>query len=228
MRLGGLQKTTLVDYPGKVAATVFTQGCTMRCPYCHNPELVLPERFEPPLDTEAFFSFLEKRRGKLEGVCITGGEPTIQPGLGGFIRRIKEMGFLVKLDSNGSRPETLKGLLEEGGIDYVAMDIKAPLSKYPAVTCGLSVLARQAERSISVILESGVDYEFRTTVTKPLLEVADFTEIGRLIKGAGRYYLQNYRSSKNIQGELLQPFSNDELCDAREIMLGYVGTVGIR
>lgn len=228
MRIGGVQKTTLVDYPGKVAATVFTQGCNFRCPYCHNPELVLPEQFIAPLDNEWFFTFLESRRGKLEGVCITGGEPTIQPRLREFIRRIKEMGFLVKLDSNGSLPRVLQQILDEGNVDYVAMDLKAPLNKYAEVTKGPASISRDIEQSIDIIMNSGIDYEFRTTVVKPLLNISDFIGMGIAIKGAKRYFLQNYQSSKNILGDNLRPFTDDELSDCREVMLRYVQEVGIR
>lgn len=134
MQIGGLQKFSLLDYPGKISAVVFTQGCNFRCPYCHNPELVDPARYQECLPEEEIFSFLETRRGKLEAVTVTGGEPTLQKSLAPFLRRIKDMGFLVKLDTNGSRPDVLEELLRQKLIDYIAMDIKAPLEKYEAVT----------------------------------------------------------------------------------------------
>jgi pyruvate formate lyase activating enzyme len=134
MKIGGLQKFSLLDYPGKISAVVFTQGCNFRCPYCHNPELVDPERFQECIPEDEIFAFLETRRGKLEAVTVTGGEPTIQNGLSSFVRRIKDMGFMVKLDTNGSRPEVLEELIRHKLIDYIAMDIKAPLEKYEAVT----------------------------------------------------------------------------------------------
>ncbi|MEI6477604.1 MAG: anaerobic ribonucleoside-triphosphate reductase activating protein [bacterium] len=228
MRIGGLQKITLVDYPGKVAATVFTQGCTFRCPYCHNPELVLPERFEPVLDVEEFFDFLATRVGKLEAVCITGGEPTVQPDLSGFIRRIKDLGFLVKLDSNGSRPKQLGAILAEGTVDYVAMDIKGPLEKYPLI-CGFPAsMTKHISESIRLIMESGIDYEFRTTVADPLLDISDFHVMGRMITGAKRYFLQNYQDTKSIDGTDLAPFSSQKLTACQAAMRPFVGEVGMR
>ncbi len=228
MKIGGLQRTTLVDYPGKVAATVFTQGCNFRCPYCHNPELVLPERFEAPLPTEDFFSFLASRQGKLDAVCITGGEPTVQPDLASFIARIKELGFLVKLDSNGSRPDLLAKILAGGNVDYVAMDVKAPLEKYSEVAGISPFLVKQIEKSITVIMESGVDYEFRTTVMHPLLDVNDIEIIGGSIRGAKRYFLQNYQKSKQVSSDTFTPFTPGELAISKCIMETYVKEVGIR
>ena len=228
MRIAGLQKTTLVDYPGKVAATVFTLGCNFRCPYCHNPELVLPEKFLPTLENASFFTFLEERRGRLEAVCITGGEPTIQPGLADFIRQIKDMGFLVKLDTNGTRPEILRQLFQRGDIDYIAMDLKAPLSKYGSLTGLTRSSIEQICASIALIMQSGIPYEFRTTVMKPLLEVADFEAIGELIQGTPTYYLQNYRASKQVGTQVFTPFTDEELKSAQAILHYYVGIVEIR
>src|SRR3990172_11807091 len=182
MFIGGLQKTTLIDFPGKIAATIFTQGCSFRCSYCHNGELVIPERFQEPLSEEIVFNFLKKRVGLLQGVCITGGEPTLQRDLRSFIARLKNMGFSVKLDTNGSNPTHLEQVIADGNVDYIAMDIKSKLGDYAAITTS-TVAAKMAEKSIALIMNSGFDYEFRTTVAQPLHKPSDFEEIGALIKG---------------------------------------------
>ena len=248
MQIAGIQKITLIDYPGKVAATIFTRGCSFRCGFCHNPELVIPEKFSGILfDEGELLSFLESRVGKLEAVCITGGEPTIQPDINEFIRKVKRMGFLVKLDTNGSRPERLKEAIDSGNIDYIAMDIKTTLEKYPSVVNPPSCLSfppiRQAQgrlrressalvaniqKSISLIMNSGteghersrmINYEFRTTVCHPLHEIEDFGEMGKLIQGAKRYYIQNFVESKQIDEETnYKPFTDEELEAAKEVM----------
>jgi len=166
MRLGGYQKLTLIDYPGKIATTVFTVGCSFRCPFCHNPELVLPDHFPAPNKMEKeFFEFLKKRKGKIQGVCITGGEPTIQPDIIAFIKKVKKMGFLVKLDSNGTRPDILKKVIDGKLVDFIAMDIKNSLKKY-SKTVGTKVDIERIKLSIELIMNSGIDYEFRTTVVQ--------------------------------------------------------------
>ncbi len=210
-RVGGFQKFTLIDFPGKPACIVFTQGCNFRCRYCYNVELVLPERFGPTIPIEEVFSFLEERRGLLEGVVITGGEPTIQKGLDGFVERVKEMGYAVKLDTNGSLPHVLRKLLERGLLDYVAMDVKAPLEKYEEV-CGVKVDVSKIAESIEIIKTSGIDHEFRTTVVKGQLNWEDILKIAELLKGSKRYYLQKF-----IPGKTLDPsfskrttYSNEE------------------
>lgn len=193
MRIGGIQKLTLIDFPGKIAATVFTVGCSFRCGFCHNPELVLPEKFPEPNEMEKeFFEHLEKRKGKLEGVCITGGEPTIQPDIIEFIRKIKEMGFAVKLDSNGTQPHVLRKVFRENLVDFVAMDIKHAPKKYDEAV-GLNADMEKINESVKMIMESGVPYEFRTTVVPGIHEEKDFLEIAKWIKGAKAYYLQEYR-----------------------------------
>jgi len=202
MRLGGYQKLTLIDYPGKIATTVFTVGCSFCCPFCHNPELVLPLQFPAENDLEKkFFEFLKKRKGKLEGVCITGGEPTIQPDIIDFIKKIKKMGFLVKLDSNGSRPDILRKILAEKIVDFIAMDIKNSPQKY-SITTGTKVDIERINLSVSLIMNSGVDYEFRTTVVPGIHEEDDFDEIVKWIKGARAYYLQEYRDIKILDCKL--------------------------
>lgn len=201
MRIGGFQKFTMVDYPGKLAATVFTVGCTFRCPFCHNPELVLPDQFPQKNMEDVFFKHLQSRRGKLDGVCITGGEPTIQPDILAFMQRVKQMGFLVKLDSNGSLPDVLRDAISSGLVDFIAMDIKNSPEKY-AQTVGVGVDMEKIRRSVRMIRESGLDYEFRTTVVPGVHEEADFAAIADWIGGAKAYYLQQYRQSKLVDAAL--------------------------
>jgi pyruvate formate lyase activating enzyme len=230
MRIGGIQKTTLIDYPEKIATTIFTVGCNFSCNYCHNPELVLPKKFSTPLiEEEEIFSFLKSRVGKLEAVCVSGGEPTLQMDLSSFIQKIKKLGFLVKLDTNGLFPEKLKNIFQEGGVDYVAMDIKAPLKKYKYFSSQKNIKS-VVQKSISLIKNYGIDYEFRTTVAKPLILTKDFEDIGKLINGASRYFIQNYvKASKQLDKSIsLKPFTIKELLIAKNIMKKHVHSVFIR
>ena len=199
MLLCGLQKTTLLDFPGHVACTIFTGGCNFRCPYCQNSELVLDPAAFPKLSEEEVMTFLKRRKGILEGVCITGGEPTLQPDLPEFIRKIRELGYLVKLDTNGYRPEVLQSLLEEGLLDYVAMDVKASREKYERTVGVPSVDLSRLYRSISLLLgQDKIPYEFRTTVVKGLHDLEDFEAIGKWLAGARVLFLQGYRESENV------------------------------
>ncbi len=201
MKIQGLQKMTLLDFPGKVACTVFLGGCDFRCPFCHNFELV-DGTAKPIMDDEELLSFLSGRKGLLDGVAFTGGEPMINPGLPELIRKIRDLGYAIKLDTNGYHPETLEMLLKEGLIDYVAMDIKNSPAKY-AMTSGLEQLDLEpVKRSISLLLEGDVDYEFRTTVLKEFHEADDFEEMGKMIKGAKRYFLQAFTDRDSV------PFGN--------------------
>lgn len=197
MKIGFLQKTSLIEYPGKIGAVVFTQGCNFGCPYCHNPELVDPLRFTEPVPPEEILSFLKKRKGMLEAVTVTGGEPCIQQGLVRFIEDIGNLGYLVKLDTNGSMPEVLAEIIEKGLADYLAMDIKAPLRKYHEIS-GRPDLTRMVESSIRIVMSSNVPYEFRTTLDRMLLCPEDIIEIGNTIKGASRYVLQRFVPSKHL------------------------------
>ncbi|TSD02196.1 MAG: Uncharacterized protein Athens071425_116 [Parcubacteria group bacterium Athens0714_25] len=202
MMLGGFQKFTMVDYPGKLAATVFTVGCSFRCPFCHNPELV--SNIQYPISDAAeddFFEFLKIRKGKLEAVCITGGEPTIQPDIIPFIEKIKAMGFLVKLDSNGTRPDVLRKIIDKKIVDYIAMDIKNAPEKYSETT-GVVADIERVKLSVDLIMNSGIDYEFRTTVVPGLHEEKDFDKIAVWIDGAKKYYLQEYRDFKILDPKL--------------------------
>ncbi len=213
MLIGGLLKFSLIDYPGKVAAVVFTQGCNYRCPFCHNPELVLPELFTEPLAVDEVLGFLEKRRGQLQGVVITGGEPTLHEGLKAFIRRVKAMGYLVKLDTNGSRPQVLRGILDENLVDLIAMDIKASPAGYARATGGRGVL-EDVRASIDLIKRSGIDHIFRTTALKGFLTPEDLAAIVALLGPVRKYKLQRgIVSDKILDRSLLDGpggFSDEE------------------
>lgn len=189
MLIGGLQKLTLIDFPDKVAATIFTQGCNFRCPYCHNPELVDPQQFNETIHEDEIFAFLEKRKDKLSGIVISGGEPTIQDDLIVFIEKIKVFGFAVKLDTNGSRPEVLKKIIDKKLVDYIAMDVKAPLAKYSRLA-GVKGFEDRIKESVSLIIKSDINHEFRTTVVESLLSKEDISEISKFVKG-GKFYRLN-------------------------------------
>ena len=230
MKIAGFQKFSLIDYPGKISAIIFTQGCNFRCPYCHNPELVNPKLFSDILDEDLILSFLRKRVGKLDGVVITGGEPLLQHGLIEFIERVKEMGYLIKLDTNGSYPEILERLLTKNLIDYIAMDIKAPLEKYPNVV-QTDVCAEKIMESITIILNINIDYEFRTTVVKDLLTEDDLICIAKLIRGAKRYVLQKFAVSKILDKSFVgnvKCFSEEELNTIKDEIKKYVSECIIR
>ena len=198
MKIAGLQKLTLLDFPGKTACTVFTWGCNLRCPFCHNAGLVT-EAFEETVTADELYSFLKKRIGLLDGVCVTGGEPLLQPDLISFLQPIHEMGFAVKLDSNGTNPEKLREICESGLIDMVAMDIKNSPEKY-AVTAGTERLSIDAvHQSVRYLMQQGdIPYEFRTTVVKQYHTAADFSAIGKWIRGANAYYLQNFQNTGRL------------------------------
>jgi len=210
MIIGGLEKLTLLDYPDHLAAIIFTQGCNFRCHFCYNPMLVLPhtgkdeknkkEKGFSPLSTEDLFLFLKERFGRLEGVVITGGEPTLHPDLPSFIKKIKDMGYLVKLDTNGTNPEMVTELIKEKLIDYIAMDLKAPLEKYEE-TVNVKLDYNNIKKSVKIISQSGLPYEFRTTVVPGLLVKEDFQEMGKLIKGTAKWYLQNFKSDTDLVDE---------------------------
>ena len=200
MIIGGLQKSSLIDYPEKISAIIFTRGCNFRCKYCHNPELLTSGK--SLYEKDDIIKFLKTRQGKLDGVVITGGEATLQTDLYDFIKQIKELGFCVKLDSNGTNPELLKKLIDDKLVDYIAMDIKAPLEKYSHII-GLDVDIEKIKRSIDILMTSNVDYEFRTTVLKSLLSIEDLKNIGKLIKGAKKYYLQKFVPTKIYDEKLL-------------------------
>lgn len=228
MNISGIQKLTLLDFPGRLACTVFTTGCNFRCPFCHNASLVLPGKGEH-IDTEQVISFLKKRKGVLEGVCITGGEPCFQDGIEEFIQEVRSMGFLVKLDTNGSFPEKLSSLLEKKLLDYVAMDIKTSKENYLRV-CGIKNerLFQNVIESVEILKKSSVEHEFRTTTAKELQKSDDFERIGEWLKGEKRYFIQQYRADGELIGEELTPYEKEELLTFADIMRRYVTNVDIR
>lgn len=194
----GLQKTTLLDYPGLIASTIFTGGCNFRCPYCHNGDLVLhPNSFPSFLEEDVFRHLLEKKK-ILDGVCITGGEPTLQADLPQFINKIKDMGFKVKLDTNGTNPDMIRSLLDDKLIDYIAMDIKHSPSKYNTIACMPHFDIDIISKSVKIIMNSNIDYEFRTTLMQECHSIDDMLSIGEWLKGADAYYLQAYRESDTV------------------------------
>jgi pyruvate formate lyase activating enzyme len=192
MKIGGLQKTSLIDFPDKVAAVVFLQGCNMRCPFCHNPELVLGKCFGTPMEETEFFSFLEKRKRQLDGIVISGGEPTVHKDLPDFIRRIRALGYAIKLDTNGSNPDILASMLRDHLLNYVAMDIKGEPEHYGDY-CGAPIPADNIRASIRLIMESGLPYEFRTTAVPGQHTLEKLKELALLVKGAERYAIQAFR-----------------------------------
>ncbi|MBI2548579.1 anaerobic ribonucleoside-triphosphate reductase activating protein [Candidatus Woesearchaeota archaeon] len=228
--LKGLQKTTLIDYPGMIACTVFLGGCNFRCGYCYNSDLVLRSLHLPTLSPEDFFSFLTKRKTYLEGVCITGGEPTLYgASLVTFCQKIKELGFLIKLDTNGTNTALLKELLAQDLIDYIAMDIKASLDRYEQVA-GVAVDTHALQESISIIMHT-TTYEFRTTVVPDVINAEVIHGIGKLINGAKQHFIQQFRpDGKTIDPryQQLQPLSLETLKTFQTILQGYVTNVGIR
>ena len=231
MRIGGLQKLTLVDYPGKVAATVFLIGCNFKCGFCQNPELVDPEKIEeqPLIKEEKFFRFLDSKQGLIEGICITGGEPTIQSDLIDFIKKIKSKGFLIKLDTNGSKPEILSKLVNENLLDFVAMDIKTSWSKYDKVT-RVKVDLKKIKKSVELIKNSGLDYEFRTTIVPGMVDEKDIEQIGQWLKGAKNFALQQFQNKKVLDKkfEKIKPYPDETLKEFQKILEKYIGKIELR
>jgi len=196
MILGGLQKLTLLDFPEHVACTVFTLGCNFRCPFCHNAPLVQGEN-TPQYDVEEFFAYLEKRKGILDGVAVTGGEPLLQKDIEEFLGRIKEMGYAVKLDTNGAFPDKLQSILQKGLADFVAMDIKNAPDRYEE-TAGCTGILEKVQKSAKLLMEGDTPFEFRTTAVQQLHTAENFRDIGRWIAGTSRYYIQQFQDSGNI------------------------------
>lgn len=228
MVIQGLQKLTLLDYPEKVACTVFTAGCNFRCPFCHNASLVIDTYKNKEIPQEEFFAFLNKRKGILDGVCVSGGEPLIQQGIEDFLKKIKEMGYAVKLDTNGSSPDKLRKLVEEGLVDYVAMDIKNSPEKYGR-TIGIEEYdISHICHSVTFLLKGNVPYEFRTTVVRQFHQRADFHSIGRWIKGAEHYYLQQFVDSGDLIKSGLRGYDKNVMRQALEVVKKYVETAQLR
>ena len=229
MLIKGLQKLTLLDFPEKMACTLFTFGCNFRCPFCHNASLVLSDRADGTIiEEEDFFRFLRSRRGILEGVCISGGEPTLQPDLPAFIRRIRDLGFAVKLDTNGYRPAVLRALIDEGLVDYVAMDIKNSLSRYPD-TVGIARFdTAPVEESMDLLMENRVPFEFRTTLVRGLHTPESIAEMGRRLAGGERFFLQTFEDSGDLIADGLSGFDREETEALLTVLCNYVPNAQIR
>lgn len=252
MLIGGLQKFSLLDYPKKISAIVFTQGCNFRCQFCYNPMLVWPlkagkskyarhfiresgqatgqQKVHPEIKEDDFFAFLRSRVGKLDAVAITGGEPCLQKDLPEFIAKIKKLGFLVKLDTNGSYPQILAELVKKKLIDYIAMDLKAPAEKYEIVA-GLKADFDRIKKSVKIIRQSGRSYEFRTTVAPGLLNKDDLAAMGKIIKGARAWYLQNFKSGVDLVNQALKgrvPYNLRQMRELAEIGRQYVKICEVR
>ena len=243
MDIQGLQKLTLLDWPGRVACTIFLGGCDFRCPFCHNRDLVTGP-LPAAMDSGELLAFLAKRKGLLDGVCVTGGEPTLQKDLKDFLRKIKELGYPIKLDTNGYMPGVLWDLMQEHLIDYVAMDIKASRDNYARAAGLPHIDISRIEESIGILKSSGIPYEFRTTVVKGIHRVEEFEDIGKWIAGCPAYYLQNYEENENCLYRMIQTaecddvkpggvdpfgaFSKEELEQMEELARKYVGKVILR
>jgi len=229
MKIGGLQKSTLIDYPGKVAATIFVLGCNFKCGFCHNPELVLPDKMEESLSDKEVFKFLKERKGFLNGVVVCGGEPTIHPDLEDFISEIKDMEFSIKLDTNGYNPEMLRKLVSNRLVDYAAMDIKASKDKYSQVA-GIEVDISKIEESIEIVKKM-VDYEFRTTLVPGLVEGKEILAIAQWISPAKKYILQNFSNVVPLIDESLKdrkPFEREYLENLKDKVETYFDVCRIR
>lgn len=227
MIFNGFQKMTLLDFPGRVACTLFARGCNFRCPFCHNAGLVLGGNMESYKEEE-ILSYLNKRKGLLDGVCITGGEPLLHIDIKDFIYKVKELGFAVKLDTNGSRPETLKELVNEGLIDYVAMDVKNSIQKYGEAVGIENLDTTDIEKSIDFLLLGKVDYEFRTTIVNPLHTVEDIKKLCERIKGAKRYFLQNFVDSGDLIGEGMTAYTTETLKEMLSVAQKYIPEAQLR
>ena len=228
MYINGFQKLTILDYPGKVACIVFTPGCNFRCPFCHNAALVTHIDKDTYIDEEEVLSYLKKRQGILDGVVITGGEPLLQDGIEEFIGKIKDLGYAIKLDTNGSFPEKLISLVENGLVDYVAMDIKNSKAKYMATIGVNNIDMASIEKSVDFLLQNKVDYEFRTTIVDGFHTVDDIQDIVVWIKGAHKYFLQNFVDSGDLIETGLSPVSVDMLKEMKKKATEFVPCVEIR
>lgn len=229
MVIQGLQKLTLLDYPGKLAATVFLGGCNFRCPFCHNASLVLSPSARGIISEDELVDFLAGRRPKLTAVCISGGEPTLYSDLPSLLYRIKELGFAVKLDTNGTNPEMIYALMADELLDYVAMDIKASPANYARAVGKPDIDMSPIEESVAFLLTSSIEYEFRTTLVRGIHTPEDMRGIGEWIKGAERYYLQTYKNSGEIIApEGLSPFTKEEMNAMLGVIKPYVPTAALR
>jgi len=228
MNIIGQQKSSFIDYPNNICTVYFTGGCNFKCPYCHNKDMV--DNKGTKITEEDIFNFLNKRRKFIDAVCISGGEPTLQKNLYSFISRLKKEGFLVKLDTNGYRPDVLKSLIDDGMLDYIAMDIKGPLEVYDKITGINNIDLSLIEESIRLIRNSNVEYEFRTTVCKELLTKDDIVKVGNMLKGSKKYFIQNFKDGENVLcgKDKLTAFSTDELLEIEKIIGEWFETFNIR
>jgi pyruvate formate lyase activating enzyme len=229
IKIGGLQKVSLIDYPGRISAVVFTQGCNFRCSYCHNPDLVDPKLYLPCLPVKNVLKFLALRVGKLDAVTLSGGEPTLQDDLVPFLQKVQKLGFALKLDTNGSNPQKLVEIFRLNLLNFIAMDVKAPMAGYSSVV-NSSVDTDRIRKSIQCILQSGIPHEFRTTVASSQLTLKDISTIAKEIKGAKRYVLQKFRKARTLAEEFSEetPYSDDELLSIKINLEKEIPTVIIR
>lgn len=228
MKIHGFQKLTLLDFPGKTAATVFTGGCNFRCPFCHNGDLVLNPSGVGEIPEEEVLSLLDRRKGLLDGVCITGGEPLLSKDISSFIKKVKEKGFLVKLDTNGSLPLRLREVILSGNLDYIAMDIKNSPASY-ARTVGLSAFDTSGvEKSVEIIKASGIDHEFRTTLVKDFHTEKDMEEIGKWLEGEKKYFLQAFKASESLLDKTTRGFEKEEMERLLEAVRKYMPEAELR
>lgn len=228
MKIGGIQKTSLLDYPDTISAIIWTIGCNFRCPFCYNKDLVFG-RVET-ISEEEVLSFLEKRKGMLEGLVISGGEPLLQDDIVSFAEKVKKMGYLIKIDTNGMYPEMLKELIDRKLVDYIAMDVKAPKNKYDSLS-GVKTDIKKIEKSIEIIRSSLINYEFKTTFASNLLTREDIVEIAKWLKGSKRFYLQQFNNEANLISSKLQnskPYSKDELIDTLKDIKPYFEYCDVR
>lgn len=228
MKICGFNKTTLLDYPGRVACTIFLGGCNFRCPFCQNSSLVVAPEEQPAYEEEEILKFLKKRKGILDGVCVSGGEPTMSPELPELLRKIKKLGYEIKLDTNGSKPSVVKELAAEGLLDKIAMDIKACPDNYGTLTGLGRPDVRAVKETAEFLMKGKMDYEFRTTVVKELHSERDFREIGQWLKGAKAYYLQAYRDSEGVLKPGFCSYSLEKLREFQKILLETIPLVEIR
>lgn len=228
MLILGLQKTTLLDYPGMIASTIFTGGCNFKCPYCHNKDLVMPPSDVIAYSEKKIISHLNQRKNILDGVCITGGEPTLHKDLPEFIAKIKDLGFFVKLDSNGTNPDMIKSLVYNGLLDYVAMDIKHSKEKYNTIASMKSFDLKPIEESVDFLKEGHIDYEFRTTIMKECHTADDIVSIGEWLQNAQAYYLQSYKESEQVINPVFSPHSRETLVSFVELLRPYIPNTHLR
>lgn len=229
MQIAGLQKSSLVDYPSKIAAVVFTLGCNFRCPYCHNPNILTAVSTNKLFDEAAVFDFLKTRKGKIDAVVVSGGEPTLQKDLGDFFKKLKELGFLTKLDTNGSSPKILEYLIKEELLNYVAMDIKAPIEKYKEIA-RVNIDTNNILKSIGILKNSKIGYEFRTTTVKSQLSFEDFENIGKMLCCTENYYLQKFKPDITLNPDFAKEktYTDEEFLKIKTMLLKYIKNVYIR